>query len=204
MDARGVDFDCVCLEIRRCMTPTKTRRGAIETSAMSYDRCMQCRITFGKRRVNHRSSAAKVCRYDWHSAGSLDWPFPVLKYKHNFPSKMYGSDFCQTALGNCYGLKLQKMLIAVKNKFIVSFIIIFGTLSFPVERRADRVVTIDQCVGYTSRRPRLLCNSSTASYAFCCCFLIIYFLTICLRPVISKTTRPPIFAKFSELVERWL
>ena len=67
------------------------------------------------------------------------------------------------------------MLIAVKNKFIVSFIIIFGTLSFLVERRADRVVTIDQCVGYTSRRPRLLCSSSTASYAFCCCFLIIYF-----------------------------
>jgi len=71
--------------------------------------------------------------------------------------------------------EIAKMLIAVKNKFIVSFIIIFGTLSFPVEKRADRVVTIDQCVGYTSRRPRLLCNSSTASYAFCCCFLIIYF-----------------------------
>jgi len=23
----------------------------------------------------------KVCRYNWHSAGSLGWPFPMLKYK---------------------------------------------------------------------------------------------------------------------------
>jgi len=22
-----------------------------------------------------------VCRYNWHSAGSLGWPFPTLKYK---------------------------------------------------------------------------------------------------------------------------
>jgi len=23
----------------------------------------------------------KVCRYNWHSADSLGWPFPMLKYK---------------------------------------------------------------------------------------------------------------------------
>jgi len=45
--------------------------------------------------------------------------------------------FYQTALGNCYGLKLPKpeMLIAVyERNFILSFSIIFGTLSLPVER----------------------------------------------------------------------
>jgi len=26
----------------------------------------------------------KVCQYNWHSAGSLGWPFPVLKYKYTF------------------------------------------------------------------------------------------------------------------------
>ena len=35
----------------------------------------------------------KVCRYNRHSAGSLGWPFPVLKYKHIFLNKIYGSHF---------------------------------------------------------------------------------------------------------------
>jgi len=26
----------------------------------------------------------KVCRYNWHSAGSLGWLFPMLKYKYIF------------------------------------------------------------------------------------------------------------------------
>jgi len=26
----------------------------------------------------------KVCRYSWHSAGSLGWPFPTLKCKYIF------------------------------------------------------------------------------------------------------------------------
>jgi len=29
----------------------------------------------------------KVCRYNWHSAGSLGWPFPVLKYRCIFQIK---------------------------------------------------------------------------------------------------------------------
>jgi len=27
-----------------------------------------------------RTIKTKVCRYNWHSAGSVGWPFPVLKY----------------------------------------------------------------------------------------------------------------------------
>ena len=30
----------------------------------------------------------EVCRYKWHSAGALGWPFPVL-----FFEKIYGSNF---------------------------------------------------------------------------------------------------------------
>ena len=34
-------------------------------------------------RFNHViPRATKVCRYNWHSAGSLGWPFPMLKYKY--------------------------------------------------------------------------------------------------------------------------
>jgi len=46
-----------------------------------------------------------------------------------FSDKTYGSS--QTALGNCYRFAISKMLIAVQ-KLIVLFIIIFGTLSFPI------------------------------------------------------------------------
>jgi len=35
----------------------------------------------------------KLCRYNWHSAGSLVWPFPVLKYKYIFSNGIYGSHF---------------------------------------------------------------------------------------------------------------
>jgi len=70
-----------------------------------------------------------VCRYDWHSTGSHGLTRPISNAK----IKKIRKQFYQTALGNCYGLKSTKMLIAVlKNKFIVSLIIIFGTLSFPM------------------------------------------------------------------------
>jgi len=32
----------------------------------------------------------KVCRYSWHSAGSLGWPFLMLKYKYFFHLKYKG------------------------------------------------------------------------------------------------------------------
>jgi len=32
-----------------------------------------------------------VCH--WHTAGSLCWPFPMLKYKYIFADKIYGSNF---------------------------------------------------------------------------------------------------------------
>jgi len=54
----------------------------------------------------------KVCRYNWHSAGSLDWPFPVLKYKYIFQIK-----YIETVLSNsCQKLswfEITKMLIGV-------------------------------------------------------------------------------------------
>ena len=43
----------------------------------------------------------KVCRYNWHSAGSLGWPFPTLKYKKNFRYNIR-KRFYQTTFGNCY------------------------------------------------------------------------------------------------------
>ena len=68
----------------------------------------------------------------WHSAGSLGWPFPVLKYKYIFQIK-YTEAILSNSTRKLLWFEITKMLIAVvKNQFIVSFIIIFGTLSFPI------------------------------------------------------------------------
>ena len=47
------------------------------------------------RQTRARSSqqGTKVCRYNWHSAGSPGWPLSVLKYKYLFSNKTYGSNF---------------------------------------------------------------------------------------------------------------
>jgi len=55
----------------------------------------------------------KVCRYNWHSAGSLGYSFPMLKYKYIFQIKYTeGSNFIkQTRKLLLFGIT--KMLIAV-------------------------------------------------------------------------------------------
>jgi len=54
----------------------------------------------------------KVCRYNWHSAGSIGWPFPMLKYKYIFQIK-----HTQAILSNSTRKRLRfeisRMLIAV-------------------------------------------------------------------------------------------
>jgi len=79
------------------------------------------------------SEETKACRYSWHSAGSLGWPFPAMKYKYIFFKYNTRKQFYRTALGNCYGLKLAKCWLQFfNNKFIVLFTIIFATLAFPI------------------------------------------------------------------------
>ena len=75
----------------------------------------------------------KVRRYNKHTAGSMGWPFTMLKYKYIFQIK-YTEATLSNSTRKLLWFEISKMLIAVKknNKFTVSFIIIFGTLSFPI------------------------------------------------------------------------
>jgi len=83
-----------------------------------------------------------------HSAGSMGWPFSVLKYKYFFQIKCNLSNGTRKLLW----FELTKMLIAVlKSKFILSFVIIFGTISFPVESRRCISVTLSSCVWFCVR-----------------------------------------------------
>ena len=74
----------------------------------------------------------KVCRYNWHSAGSLGWTFSMLKYKYIFQIK-YTQAILSNSTGKLSLFEISKMRIAVlENKFIVLLIAVFGTLSFPI------------------------------------------------------------------------
>jgi len=63
---------------------------------------------------------------------SLGWPLPVLEYKHIFQIK-YTEAVLSNSTPKPLWFEITKMLTAaLKNKFIVLFIITFGTLSFPI------------------------------------------------------------------------
>jgi len=74
----------------------------------------------------------KVCRYNLHSAGgSLGWLSPVLKYKCVFQMN-YTEAISSNSTRKLLWFETTKMLIAVlKSQFILLFVIIFGTFSFP-------------------------------------------------------------------------
>ena len=55
-----------------------------EGSAADIFRCLYWRVVGESLAL---LQGTKVCRYNWHSASSLGWPFPVLKYKYILPRK---------------------------------------------------------------------------------------------------------------------
>jgi len=62
----------------------------------------------------------KVSQYNWHSAGSLGWPFPVLKYKYIFQIK-HTEVVLSNSTQKLLWLEITKMLIAVlTNEFSAS------------------------------------------------------------------------------------
>jgi len=54
----------------------------------------------------------KVCRCNWHIAGSLGWPFPMLKYKYIFQIK-YTEAILSNSSRKLLWFEISKMLIAV-------------------------------------------------------------------------------------------
>ena len=54
----------------------------------------------------------KVCRYNWQSAGSLGWPFPMLKYKYIYQIK-YTEAILSNSTRKLLWFNITKMLVAV-------------------------------------------------------------------------------------------
>jgi len=66
----------------------------------------------------YEKEGTKVCRYNWHSACSMRWPFPVLKYKYIFQIK-YTEAISSNRARKLLWFENSKMLIALKNNFLV-------------------------------------------------------------------------------------
>jgi len=64
---------------------------------------------------------------------------PMLKYKHIL-NKIYGNNFIKQHSETVMVWNYQNADCSLKNNFIVLFIIVFGTLSFPVFQQKSAVV----------------------------------------------------------------
>ena len=69
----------------------------------------------------------------------------MLKYKYIFQTK-YTEAILSNSTRKLLWFEISKMLIAVLKKFIVSYSIIFGTLSFPIEPPAYFIERVHLCV----------------------------------------------------------
>ena len=70
----------------------------------------------------------KVCRYNWHSAGSLGWPFPMLIY---FSNKICGSNFIEQHSETVTVWNYHNVHFSLKKiNLLCHLFIIFGTPSY--------------------------------------------------------------------------
>ena len=85
-------------------------------------KCLTARELKGERKCADTVGTVLVQKASWLAVSNAKNIF----FKQNIRKQFY-----RTALGNCYALKLPKCWLQLKNKFVVLFIIMFGTLSFP-------------------------------------------------------------------------
>jgi len=62
----------------------------------------------------------KVCRYNWHSAVSLGWPFPMLKYKYQVK---YTAAILRNSTRKLLWFEITKMLTAVKKINLLCYLL---------------------------------------------------------------------------------
>jgi len=103
----------------------------------------------------------KVCRHNWHGAGSLGLLFPLLKYRYIFQIKYTEKQFFSEQHSETVtAWNYQNADCSLKNTFVALFIIIFRALSFPCWRCVSERLSVRTCSasdvkdesGYLARR----------------------------------------------------
>jgi len=64
----------------------------------------------------------KLCRYNWHSADSLGWPFPVLECKYIFQIKYIEAILSNSTLKQLW-FEITKMLTAVEKINLLCYLL---------------------------------------------------------------------------------
>jgi len=128
-----------------------------------------------------------VCRYSWHSAGSLGGAFPMIKYKYIFQVK-----YTEAILSN----STRKLL-----RFELLFIIIFGTLSFP-RGEAYRTPRRRQLTASRNKPPKHLRSQNIGRRQFVGELKTVLFARACasqspLRTLVYKTVYIHLYSRFS-------
>jgi len=85
-----------------------TVHGAFGQPSFSTDETNRC----NKVGPQLKQYGTRVCRHNWHSAGSLGWPFPMLQYKYIFQIK-YAEAILSNSTRKLLLFEITKMLIAV-------------------------------------------------------------------------------------------
>ena len=82
---------------------------------------MTAGLAFRTNCLRHSTNGTKLCRYNWHSAGSLSWPFPVLKYKYIFQTK-YTEAILSNSTRKLLWFEITQKLIAVKKTNLLYYL----------------------------------------------------------------------------------
>ena len=88
-----------------------TEAAAPKTSSNSFSLFDRTPTCDDKQVQNRGIYGMKVCRYNWHSAGSLGWPFTMLKYK--YISQIKHTEAINQQSETVGWFEIDKMLIAV-------------------------------------------------------------------------------------------
>ena len=97
------------LKVKRTGLAEYARRHIVSPSSGRY------RFTVG---TGVGDEGTKVCRYNWHSVGSLGWPFPVLKYKFLSEIK-YTEAIVSNSTRKLLWFEITKMLIVDFKMFLL-------------------------------------------------------------------------------------
>jgi len=135
----GVVIELSAVELRTLQSPATTsprnvhrgaalaRRDAVQNNVIST----RFYVTkfFIVATISYSCRGPALCPYNRHSAGSLGWPFPVLKYKYISRTKYTEAILSSASARKLLRFEITEMLIAV----YCVIIRIFGKLSFPMK-----------------------------------------------------------------------
>jgi len=93
-----------------------------------------------------------VCRYNWHSAGSLDWPFSSAKVLIYFSNRIYGSSFIKQPSETVVVWNRQNVDCSLKeinlSCYLLKFSAHFRSLQPPRRCELDLTSTFSVCTNY--------------------------------------------------------